>query len=351
VRPSPCPLAILLLLALLLAGPPAVHAQQRDALFEAYERGMELFEAGRYEEAVPHFERALAIAEERLGPDDPELATELVNLGEVYRLVGRLDDAERLFRRALELDRRRADTHPERLAVTLNDLGLLLRMRGRLDEAEQLYRDSLALLEKAYGPRHPDVARVLSNLAHVELARGRPERALPLLHRAREIVVASLPADHPARRTIEANLERVRSELARRGKTTAVAPVAGSGPSPPPRQAAGSEGTAAQPPRKNGVPAAAGAVQSPASGFAVHLASFSDPEGARRGAAELRAHHRAALGTAKPLEPVAVDVPGKGRLWRVLFGPYASRAAAEATCRQIRTRGAWCAVVEIRNDG
>ena len=350
---SPVRVFAILLLALVLAGARAARAQEGDPLREVYERGMALFEAGRYEEAVPHFERALSIAEERLGPDDPELATDLVNLGEVYRLVGRLDDAERLFRRALELDRRRAATHPERLAVTLNDLGLLLRMRGRLEEAERLYRESLALLEKAYGPRHPDVAKVLSNLAHVELARGRPERALALLHRARDIVGASLPADHPTRRAIEANLERARSELARARirQAAAVRPAAGSGPSPGPHPA---ERTGAAPARAAGevAPVAAGAAaRTPGPAFAVHLGSFSSRDRARRAAAVLRARHRAVLADAEVLEPAAVDLPGKGRFWRALFGPYGSRAEAEAVCRRIRARGAWCAVVEAATGG
>lgn len=341
--------SVLLLLPPLLVPAAPARAQERDPLVEAYERGMAAFEAGRFEEAVPHFERALALAQERLGPDDPDLATDLVNLGEVYRLVGRLDDAERLLRRALELDRRRADTHPERVAITLNNLGLLARARGRLDEAEAHYREALALLEKVHGPRHPDVAKVLSNLARVELARGRPDRSVALLRRAQAIVAASLEADHPTRRAVEANLERARSELAlaRARGTPAVEPAAGAAGGParsarePAPQRAGS--AAAAKGQATARPVAADAPR----GFAVHLASFADRERAEAAGEALLRRHRAALGRVRALPPAAVDVPHKGRFWRVLFGPYDSRAGAGTVCRRLREAGAWCAVVEL----
>jgi tetratricopeptide (TPR) repeat protein len=53
--------------------------------------------------------------------------------------------------------------HPD-VARDLNNLGLLLQATNRLAEAEPMYRRALAIVEASYGPDHPDVAATLNNL-------------------------------------------------------------------------------------------------------------------------------------------------------------------------------------------
>ncbi len=47
---------------------------------DAYKRYSELFAQGRYEEALPFAERALKLAEQEFGPNDPSTAVDLNNL-------------------------------------------------------------------------------------------------------------------------------------------------------------------------------------------------------------------------------------------------------------------------------
>ncbi|MFM7327028.1 MAG: tetratricopeptide repeat protein, partial [Nodosilinea sp.] len=91
---------------------------------------IELYQAGRYSEAVPLAERALAIREQALGPDHPDTAT------------------------------------------SLNNLALLYESMGRYEEAEPLYQRALAIYEKALGPDHPLTASSLNNLAGLYYAQG-----------------------------------------------------------------------------------------------------------------------------------------------------------------------------------
>src|SRR6202521_4695264 len=84
---------------------------------------IELYRAGKYAEATPLAERALAIREKALGPDHPDVAQSLNNLAELY------DN------------------------------------QGRNGETEPLYKRALAIREKALGPDHPLVAQSLNNLA------------------------------------------------------------------------------------------------------------------------------------------------------------------------------------------
>jgi serine/threonine-protein kinase len=62
--------------------------------------------------------------------------------------------------------------HPDE-ARTLNNLGTVLRDEARLEEAETVHREALAMRRKLFGDTHPDVAVSLSNLALVAADRGR----------------------------------------------------------------------------------------------------------------------------------------------------------------------------------
>ena len=58
---------------------------------------------GRYAQAEPLFQRAIAIGEKTLGPEHPDLATGLNNLAGLYQDTGRYAQAEPLFQRAIAI--------------------------------------------------------------------------------------------------------------------------------------------------------------------------------------------------------------------------------------------------------
>lgn len=317
--------ALLLVFALLMTL-GRVAAQAPDPLSEAYEAGMRAFHAHDLETAAKHFEKALTIARERYGADDPRIATDLNNLAEVYRLLGRFDEAERLYREALALDQRHPTGNAAGMATTLNNLALLYRAQERYAAAEELYRQALRLLEEAVGPNHQDVARLLNNWAMLKLTKGEPAAALELERRAIDIAQRALPSDHPSIRVLRANLERIKSALA----ASHAALPDGQG-----QAAEATDRTVAAP-----------AVSAPVGGFAVHLASMASEEAARTAAARLRAKHAFLTGIGD-LPPQPITLAGKGTFWRVLFGPFASRRAAEAVCAKAKAAGTDCFVREL----
>ena len=65
--------------------------------------GNVLEEQGELENAKALFERALAIDEAALGPNHPDVAIDLNNLGGVLRAQGDLAGAKSLFERALQI--------------------------------------------------------------------------------------------------------------------------------------------------------------------------------------------------------------------------------------------------------
>jgi tetratricopeptide (TPR) repeat protein len=129
-------------------------------------RVMMLYRLGKFDEAVPLAQRALALAEKAFGPDLPDAAPLLLsvppflnNLAELYRRQGRYADAEPLFKRSLAMrEKVHGPDHPD-VAAALGGLAKLYHDQGRYADAEPLYKQALAIEEKVLGPGHRDVAR------------------------------------------------------------------------------------------------------------------------------------------------------------------------------------------------
>ncbi len=67
---------------------------------------------GKYADAEPLYRRALAIGEKALGPEHPDVATSLENLGRLYRAQGKAAEAERLEARAKAIRAKQAGGGP-----------------------------------------------------------------------------------------------------------------------------------------------------------------------------------------------------------------------------------------------
>jgi tetratricopeptide (TPR) repeat protein len=154
-------------------------------------------EQGRYPDAEPLYKRALAIVEKALRPDHPEVAASLYNLAFLYEGQGRYGDAEPLYKRALAIwEKALGPDHPH-VASAINRVAEVYRIQGRYADAEPLYKRALAIWEKARGPDHPDVATFLNNLALLYNNQGRYAAAEPLYKQALAIRQKVLPPDHP----------------------------------------------------------------------------------------------------------------------------------------------------------
>jgi tetratricopeptide (TPR) repeat protein len=124
----------------------------------------QLYQQGKYSEAVPLAERALAIRQASLGSDHVEVAQSLTNLGMLYATLGRSGDAEPLFKRSLAIyEKAFGPNHPD-VSAALSNLANLYQSQGRYADAEASYKRSLAIGEKVLGPEHPNFAASLNNL-------------------------------------------------------------------------------------------------------------------------------------------------------------------------------------------
>ena len=106
------------------------------------------------------------------------MAWPLTNLASVYASQGKYGEAEGLYRRALAIrEQALGANHPE-VANSLDGLASVYQMQGKYGEAEGVYTRALAIKEKALGASHPDVAKTLNNLALLQSRRGDIGKAL-----------------------------------------------------------------------------------------------------------------------------------------------------------------------------
>ena len=114
------------------------QAQLEREATKLYERAWKLHDQGKYAEAIPMAERALAIRERVHNKDHPDTLVSVNSLGVLYANEGRYGEAEPLFKRALEArERTLGKDHPDTL-TSVNNLGVLYVDQGRYGEAEPL---------------------------------------------------------------------------------------------------------------------------------------------------------------------------------------------------------------------
>jgi len=99
--------------------------------------GAHFKKSGQADKAVNVLQRALAIEEKALGPDDVVVATTLQALGVIYLNEGRYVEGEPLLLRALSIQEHVLGALHPRVATTLEACARLLRETGRLDAAVQ----------------------------------------------------------------------------------------------------------------------------------------------------------------------------------------------------------------------
>src|SRR6266545_2289363 len=162
-----------------------------------YKKAIDLRNSGRYDEALPHFERALEIRERRLGPDHPDVSQAISGLATLHYYKGEYSKAEPLYQRALAIRKKSlGPEHPD-VAASLNNLANLYSNLGDYAKAKPLYQRALAIREKSLGPEHHYVARSLDGLAFIYTNLGDYAKAEPLYQRALAIREKSLGPEHP----------------------------------------------------------------------------------------------------------------------------------------------------------
>ncbi|MCY0993591.1 serine/threonine-protein kinase [Nannocystis sp. ILAH1] len=139
--------------------------------------------AGRFDQAIAALERALDIRVRTLGPDHPEIASTRMNLGSALVFTGDYARASGDFEAAAGV-LRRASGQEGRLVDALYNLANSYHLQHDYARAVPIYEEALVRGQALFGPDDPEVAYPLHGLGVALVELGRLEEARPLLERA-----------------------------------------------------------------------------------------------------------------------------------------------------------------------
>jgi non-specific serine/threonine protein kinase/serine/threonine-protein kinase len=162
--------------------------------------GQVLQHNGRYADAEPLLEHAVAVWERRVGAgareNEDRLAGSLEALGSLYAATGRHADAARLLERAVATTERIYGVDDPRTAGSLGTLAGLVNSIGDAKRAEAIFRRQLAIYEAAFGERHECTAEALVHVGCTLASQGRFPEAEDVLRTALATQESLLGAEH-----------------------------------------------------------------------------------------------------------------------------------------------------------
>ncbi|HET6884279.1 MAG TPA: tetratricopeptide repeat protein [Pirellulales bacterium] len=158
--------------------------------------GFKLNAQGKYAEAQPLFEKALALQLKLLGEKHSDTALSYNNLAYNLHCQAKYDVAEPLYRKAVKLAvELLGEKHPT-TATIYSNLALNLNAQEKYADAESLYHKALAIRLKLLGEKHPDTAASYNNLAANLDSQGKHAEAQPLYQKALDLRRELLGEEH-----------------------------------------------------------------------------------------------------------------------------------------------------------
>lgn len=106
--------------------------------------------------------------------------------GQNHMSQGKPQDAEQQFRLAVQEAEKLGPNDPK-LATSLNNLANCLRTQGKFPDAEATYKRAIECKEKQVGPLHTDLIPFFENYAKMLRAAGREAEANKIDSKARAL--------------------------------------------------------------------------------------------------------------------------------------------------------------------
>lgn len=156
----------------------------------------ELFDAGRFDEAVATFAQALASCRSTLGSEHPDTLTVAGNLGVAYVCAGQRRKGIKLIMSNVAARARiLGDTHPDTLSAR-NALAAAHRLNGDADAAVDLAKQVVLQRSRSLGPTHVDTLSSRMGLALALAAAGDVVSAHRLLASTMNDAETALGSEH-----------------------------------------------------------------------------------------------------------------------------------------------------------
>ncbi len=148
-------------------------------------------------ESLAAFKKALSIREESLGRDDPLVAENLDDVATILISSGRLNSAQSMLQRAVAINQQTYGPLHPRVAKSMCKLAEVLKEQKNYEKSESLFREALRIDKQIYGENSTRVANDLNSLALLLLVQGKYADAEPLYKDALAAVEKTLGVKHP----------------------------------------------------------------------------------------------------------------------------------------------------------
>jgi tetratricopeptide (TPR) repeat protein/predicted Ser/Thr protein kinase len=139
---------------------------------------------GEHDVARQHFEQALAVKQQVVGPDHLDTGIAWINLGLALKEERRLDEAAEAFEYGRSIVTSTVGESHLIMAFVETGLGHVRQLQQDLPRALEHQRRALEIRERALGPNHLLVAKSLEHLGKTELRQGELDGAVEHLRRA-----------------------------------------------------------------------------------------------------------------------------------------------------------------------
>jgi tetratricopeptide (TPR) repeat protein len=135
----------------------------------------------RYEEGLKAYEKALELKKKSYGPEHPEVARTLRNMGLVYyRALGWYEEALAVQEKAFKIEEKSLGSGHPAVAITLVNMGYLYGFIDNYQKQKEYCSNALAILLKTYSQGHLLTLLARSNIAEADSNMNNKEEATEL---------------------------------------------------------------------------------------------------------------------------------------------------------------------------
>ncbi|HEX8372335.1 MAG TPA: tetratricopeptide repeat protein [Chthoniobacterales bacterium] len=147
-------------------------------------------------DSITEAEAALAESRKIPLPENPQIASQMIELGDLYRNAGQIEKTIALFEEALNVIEQYASDTASYYRIA-HEIGAIHDTRGDSIKACRFYEEALRIAETGRGVDACEVATIHNNLAMTYKGRGKIDLAESHYHRALEIYERVRGTDHP----------------------------------------------------------------------------------------------------------------------------------------------------------
>ncbi|HEX4945407.1 MAG TPA: CHAT domain-containing tetratricopeptide repeat protein, partial [Blastocatellia bacterium] len=158
---------------------------------------------GDFAGAETLYQRGIALAEARFGPDSLELVNPINNLAIVHYQRAEYGTAATMMQRVLAIQQKALPPTSQGIAISLTNLGAFYYKAGDYLRAEQLYQQAKTLWEKL---GNKQVFQALNGIAIIQLERGDYTQAEALWQKVLELIGSGKAAPSQSEAIILSNL-------------------------------------------------------------------------------------------------------------------------------------------------